>query len=62
MLAATTGMRAEVALRGWIDLDLDTGVLRVAESVIPVGRELVFTPPKTKKGVQSSPSTPARSQ
>ena len=53
VLAATTGMRrGEVAALRWIDLDLDTGVLRVAESVIPVGRELVFTPPKTKKGVR----------
>ena len=53
LLAATTGMRrGEVAALRWISVDLDTGVLRVDESVIPVRGELVFTPPKTKKGVR----------
>lgn len=53
VLAATTGMRrGEVAALRWISVDLDTGVLRVDESVIPVRGELVFTPPKTKKGVR----------
>jgi integrase len=53
VLAATTGMRrGEVAALRWSSVDLDTGVLRVEESVIPVRGELVFTPPKTKKGVR----------
>ncbi len=53
VLAGTTGMRrGEVAALRWIDLDLDTGVLSVAESVIPVGRDLIFSPPKTKKGMR----------
>jgi len=53
VLAATTGMRrGEIAALRWVDLDLDSGVLRVEQSVIPVGGELVFSTPKTKKGVR----------
>lgn len=53
VLAATTGMRrGEVAALRWTSVDLDTGVLRVEESVIPVRGELMFTPPKTKKGIR----------
>ena len=53
VLAATTGMRrGEVAAVRWDDIDLDGAVLRVEQSVIPVGGELVFSPPKTKKGVR----------
>jgi len=53
VLAATTGMRrGEVAALRWIDLDLDAALLRVEESVIPVGGTLVFSTPKTKKGIR----------
>lgn len=53
VLAATTGMRrGEVAALRWIDVDLDRALVRVEQSVIPVGGELVFSPPKTKKGVR----------
>ena len=53
VLAATTGMRrGEVAALRWIDIDVDAGILRVEESVIPVGGELVFSAPKTKKGIR----------
>lgn len=53
VLAATTGMRrGEVAALRWEDIDLDRAVLRVEQSVIPVRGELVFSPPKTKKGTR----------
>jgi integrase len=53
VLAATTGMRrGEVAALSWSAVDLESGVLRVEESVIPVRGVLMFTPPKTKKGVR----------
>jgi integrase len=53
VLAATTGMRrGEVAALRWQDLDLDAAVLRVEESVTPVRGALVFSAPKTKKGVR----------
>jgi integrase len=35
-----------------MDVDLDSALVRVEQSVIPVGGELVFSPPKTKKGVR----------
>ena len=53
VLAATTGMRrGEVAAIRWKDIDLERALLRVEESVIPVHGELVFSPPKTKKGTR----------
>lgn len=53
VLAATTGMRrGEVAALRWSDVDLDAGLLRVEESVTPVRGRLVFSAPKTKKGVR----------
>ena len=53
VLAATTGMRrGEVAAVRWRDVDLEGGLLRVEESVTPVRGELVFSAPKTKKGVR----------
>lgn len=53
VLAATTGMRrGEVAALRWIDVNLDAALVSVEQSVIPVGGELVFSPPKTKKGVR----------
>ena len=53
VLAATTGMRrGEVAAIRWKDIDLERALLRVEESVIAVYGELVFSPPKTKKGTR----------
>ena len=53
VLAATTGMRrGEVAALRWTGVNLETGVLKVEESVTAVRGELMFTAPKTKKGLR----------
>lgn len=48
MLAATTGMRrAEVLGVRWKDIDLEAGVLTVAQTLTAVRGEPIITPPKT---------------
>ena len=56
MLAATTGARrGEIAGLRWANVDLERGRIRIVEALHRVGRELVYAPPKTARGVRSIP-------
>ncbi len=51
LLLATTGMRRGEALGlRWADLDFETGRAAVRQTVVMVGKEVVFGTPKTAKG------------
>ena len=53
-LVAFTGLRrGEVAGLRWKDLDLDRGLLRVAQQLQLLGGELSFVPPKTRSGLRT---------
>jgi integrase len=50
MLAINTGMRrGELLGVRWTDIDLDQGTLRVAQQLQRIGKQLLFTKPKSKK-------------
>jgi integrase len=51
LLAATTGMRrGELLGLRWEDIDLDTGVVRVAQARVRAGNQVVAGEPKTARG------------
>ncbi|MDQ3784417.1 MAG: site-specific integrase [Actinomycetota bacterium] len=51
LLLATTGMRRGEALGlRWADLDFETGRAAIRQTVVMVGKEVIFGTPKTAKG------------
>lgn len=44
--------RGEACGLRWVDIDLDTGLLRVAQQLTQVQSKLVFGPPKSRSGVR----------
>ena len=51
VLFATTGMRrGEVLGLRWCDVDLESATIAVRQTLVSVGSELLFCPPKTARG------------
>jgi integrase len=57
LLAATTGMRrGELLGLRWADIDLDAGVVRVAQARVRAGNQVVAGEPKTARGRRTLPN------
>jgi integrase len=60
LLAATTGMRrGELLGLRWTDVDLDVGVLRVAQVRVRAGNQVIVGEPKTARGRRTIALDPA---
>jgi integrase len=60
LLAATTGMRrGELLGLRWVDVDLDAGVVRVAQARVRAGNRVVTGEPKTARGRRTIALDPA---
>jgi integrase len=60
LLAATTGMRrGELLGLRWADVDLDVGVVRVAQARVRAGNQVVAGEPKTARGRRTIALDPA---
>jgi integrase len=60
LLAATTGMRrGELLGLRWVDVDLDIGVVRVAQARVRAGNQVVAGEPKTARGRRTIALDPA---
>ena len=60
LLAATTGMRrGELLGLRWVDVDIDAGVVRVAQARVRAGNRVVAGEPKTARGRRTIALDPA---
>lgn len=56
VLATCFGLRiGEVTALRWVDVDLETGVVKIRQSLSEIGSELVFHPPKSKQSRRALP-------
>ncbi|MGZ4394537.1 MAG: site-specific integrase [Gaiellaceae bacterium] len=54
-LVVTGARRGEALGLTWLALDLERGTARIEQQLVPVGKALVFSPPKTDSGIREVP-------